>query len=67
MIDVPGWTSLFLTILFFGGLISLLVGILLEYTANAYLQTLGQPTFFVVDRSKDQLLLQFLKQTGEPP
>jgi glycosyltransferase involved in cell wall biosynthesis len=66
MIDVPGWTSLFLTILFFGGLISLLVGIVLEYMANAYLQTLGQPTFFVVDRSKDELLLRFLKRTGEP-
>ena len=61
MIDVPGWTSLFLTIVFFGGLNSLLIGIVLEYIANTFMQALGQPTFFVIDRSKDQLLLQFLK------
>ena len=66
MIEVPGWTSLFLTIVFFGGLLSLLVGIVLEYMANAYLQTLGQPTFFVVDRSKDELILEFLKRREGP-
>lgn len=55
-IEVRGWTSIFLTLMFFGGLLSLLAGIALEYLSDLHLQALGRPTYFVVDRSKDRLL-----------
>jgi glycosyltransferase involved in cell wall biosynthesis len=61
-IPVQGWASLFLAILFFGGLSALLVGINLEYMSNMILQMLGRPTFFAIDRSKDRLLLEFLQR-----
>jgi glycosyltransferase involved in cell wall biosynthesis len=56
LIILKGWTSLFLMILFFGGLISLMVAIGLEYIGNLYTQSQGKPTFFVVDRKSDKLL-----------
>lgn len=55
-IDLPGWASLIVVMLFFGGLLSLLLGIALEYLSGLYQQELGKPTFFVVDRSSDVLL-----------
>jgi glycosyltransferase involved in cell wall biosynthesis len=60
-IEVRGWTSLFLTTLFFGGLISFLLGVLLEYMSVLVLQAQGKPTFFVVDRSRDALLADHFK------
>ena len=56
LIEVRGWTSLILAIAFFGGLTSLLVGIALEYMSTLLQQAHGKPPFFVVDRSKDELL-----------
>ena len=55
-ITVRGWTSLILVTTFFGGLLSLLVGIVLEYMSTLLVQAQGKPTFFVVDRSSDDLL-----------
>jgi glycosyltransferase involved in cell wall biosynthesis len=52
-IDLPGWASLVVLILFFGGLVSLLLGMALEYLSGLYQQELGKPAFFVVDRSTD--------------
>lgn len=59
-IDVRGWTSLILTIFFFGGLISLLTSIALEYLSVLHREALGRPTFFVVDRSRDRALAEWL-------
>ncbi len=53
---VRGWTSLALGMLFFGGLTSFLIGIVLEYVTIILLQVHGKPTFFVVDRSSDAAL-----------
>jgi glycosyltransferase involved in cell wall biosynthesis len=50
---VAGWPSLFLSILFFGGLTAFLLVVTLEYLINVTLHTQGKPTFFVVDRSED--------------
>lgn len=50
---VPGWASVFVSILFFGGLIVFLLVVILEYLINVALHTQGKPTFFVVDRSVD--------------
>jgi glycosyltransferase involved in cell wall biosynthesis len=54
--EVPGWASIALLILFFGGLISLLIGVLLEYVAVIMSQSQGKPSFFVVDRWRDRHL-----------
>jgi glycosyltransferase involved in cell wall biosynthesis len=54
--EVPGWASIALLILFFGGLISLLLGVLLEYVAVIMSQSQGKPSFFVVDRYRDRHL-----------
>lgn len=63
-IQVRGWTSLILAIAFFGGLNSLLAGILLEYLSTLLLHVQGKPTFFVVDRSKDRLLEPLAERHG---
>lgn len=57
--EVRGWVSLFLAILFFGGLTALLSGIVLEYISTLVRLAQGKPTFFVVDRSRDHLLAAF--------
>jgi len=61
LVQVRGWASLVLTILFFGGLISLLLGIALEFLSDLHLQALGRPTFFVVDRSGDRALADWTR------
>ena len=61
-IVVRGWASLIVAISFFGGLTALLIGVALEYLSTVVLHTLGKPTFFVVDRSKDALLLPLAEQ-----
>lgn len=58
-IRVRGWTSLFLSVAFFGGLVSFLVGVALEYLSTLLLGAHGKPTFFVVDRSSDEIARRF--------
>lgn len=60
-IPVQGWTSLFLAILFFSGLLAVLMGIILEYISVILLHIQGKPTFFVVDRRTDKILLDYYK------
>lgn len=55
-----GWTSTILTVLFFGGLTTLLLGFTLETISEVLLSVNGKPTFFVVDRTKDKLLYSLL-------
>jgi glycosyltransferase involved in cell wall biosynthesis len=62
-IDVRGWSSLFVGIIFFGGVSALLLGIVLEYLTNIVLHTQGKPVFFQVDRSSDVLLREYFSQT----
>lgn len=62
-IAVRGWTSLFLAILFMGGLSSLLLSIVIEYLGNILLQTQGKPVFFTVDRSSDKVLQEFYNKS----
>ncbi len=56
VISIEGWASLIVCVLFFGGVITLLVSIILEYIAVILLHIQGKPTFFVVDRSNDSVL-----------
>ena len=55
-IEATGWTSLFVSIMFFGGLSALLTGVLFEYFSTVLQHAQGKPTFFVVDRDADSLL-----------
>ena len=57
--DVQGWASIVVISSFLGGLNLLLIGIVIEYMSIILLHTQGKPTFFVVDRSADKLLLDY--------
>jgi len=59
--DVRGWSSLIVAILFLGGMNLLLTSVILEYLSIVLLHTQGKPTFFVVDRSMDQVLVNYFK------
>lgn len=61
-VDARGWASLMLAISFFGGLNAFILGVALEYVSTLVLHTLGKPTFFVVDRSKDLLLQPYISK-----
>ncbi len=63
-IPVPGWTSLLLVTLFFGGLISFLAGIGLELITALVVQAKGKPAFFVIDRNKDDCLRAWAQTLG---
>lgn len=54
--DVPGWPSLFMALLFFGGVLCVLLVVLLEYSVSSALHLKGKPTFFPVDRRRDEVL-----------
>lgn len=64
LIDVRGWSSLFVGIIFFGGISALLLGIVLEYLTNIVLHTQGKPVFFEVDRSLDAVLREYFSHTS---
>jgi glycosyltransferase involved in cell wall biosynthesis len=48
-----GWASLFLVVLFFGGLSISLLSVILEYLTGIVLHIQGKPTFFIIDRGSD--------------
>lgn len=55
---IQGWASTIVTILFFGGLTSLLLGFNLESISDILLNSKGKPTFFIVDRSGDTSIIR---------
>lgn len=61
--EIKGWASLIVIVLFLGGMSLLLISILIEYISIILLHTQGKPTFFVVDRSTDKILLDYF--TGQ--
>jgi len=61
-VTVQGWTSLILTVMFFGGLIVMMLGIALQYLSTVILKMHGKPTFFTVDRSEDAALAAWFQQ-----
>lgn len=64
-IQVQGWTSLVLLILFFGGLLLFLVGVALEYLSFLVQKAHGRPVFFTIDRSADAELRGFFDATPQ--
>ena len=61
--EIKGWASLIVIVLFLGGMSLLLISIMIEYISIILLHTQGKPTFFVVDRSTDKILLDYF--TGQ--
>jgi len=59
VMDVQGWASIVVISSFLGGLSLLLIAIVIEYISIILLHTQGKPTFFLVDRSGDKLLLDY--------
>ena len=60
-IIVRGWSSLIVVNLFFGGLITFMIAVILEYISILVLSAHGKPLFFVVDRSSDKKLVEYFK------
>lgn len=54
-VPVQGWTSLFVTVAFFGGLTTFLLGLIMERLATMLTRAQGHPAFVIVDRSRDSL------------
>jgi hypothetical protein len=54
-VQVQGWTSLILAIMFFGGLSAFMLGVALQYLSTLILKAHGKPTFFPIDRSMDKV------------
>lgn len=54
-VPVQGWTSMFVTTAFFGGLTLFLLGLILERLSTMLTRAQGHPAFFIVDRSRDAL------------
>lgn len=59
VITVQGWASIVVISSFLGGMSLLLISVVIEYMSVILLHTQGKPTFFVVDRSTDNLLLEY--------
>jgi undecaprenyl-phosphate 4-deoxy-4-formamido-L-arabinose transferase len=56
---VGGWTSLILAVVFFGGIITFLIGVALEYLSFLVTNAHGRPIFFIVDRKMDAALVKY--------
>lgn len=63
-IGVGGWASLSLMILFFGGIITSMTALALEYLSTLVQASHGKPIFFVVDRSIDDGLRAYFESLG---
>jgi glycosyltransferase involved in cell wall biosynthesis len=57
-VTTEGWASLMSVNLFFGGVLAMLLGLVLEFVRTGLFHGQGKPAFFVVDRSKDAPLRQ---------
>lgn len=64
-IPIVGWTSLMLVILFFGGVTTFLVALVLEYMSILVLAAHGKPIFFTVDRATDRRLAEYFAAEGK--
>ena len=60
-IVVRGWPSLIVVNFFFGGVITFMISVILQYISILVLSAHGKPLFFVVDRSSDKKLIEYFK------
>ena len=64
---VPGWASVFVAVLFLGGLNAFLTGVVLENLSFVLMQTHGKPTFFEIDRETDEVLRAWFRREQTEP
>lgn len=62
-IPVQGWTSLIVVLSFFGGVTMFMLGVALQYLSTLVLRAHGKPAFFVIDRSRDEELARYFRQS----
>lgn len=60
-VPIRGWTSTILSVYFFSGIILFMISTLLELVSTLVQSALGKPSYFIVDRSKDQPLKDFFE------
>jgi glycosyltransferase involved in cell wall biosynthesis len=60
-ITVQGWPSLAMIACFFGGITMFMLGVTLQYLSALVLRAHGKPAFFVIDRSRDEILSRFFR------
>ena len=65
IVGVQGWTSIFVAVCASGGLISVMLGICLQYLSTLVLKAHGRPNFFTIDRSMDAEILEWLEARAE--
>jgi len=58
-VPIRGWTSTILSLYFFCGVILFMISTLLELVSTLVQSALGKPSYFIVDRSKDEPLKAF--------
>lgn len=63
--NVRGWPSLIVAITFFGGILTFMVGVALEYLSALAVQAHGKPIFFAVDRTGDAAVARFFDRTTQ--
>lgn len=61
-IGAEGWTSLFVAICMSTGLISVMMGLCLQYLSTLVLKAHGRPTFFTINRSQDVYILEWFER-----
>ena len=61
-IGAEGWTSLFVAICMSTGLISVMMGLCLQYLSTLVLKAHGRPTFFTINRSQDVDILKWFER-----
>jgi glycosyltransferase involved in cell wall biosynthesis len=61
-IIMRGWASTMLAVVFFGGLTCLISSLVLDYVVGLVHHAQGRPTFFVVNRQRDELLLPMVER-----
>lgn len=60
-INVRGWSSLFVVISFFGGVLALISSVILEYVLNIVSNAVKKPVYFEINRDSDLVIADFLK------
>jgi glycosyltransferase involved in cell wall biosynthesis len=65
-IDTPtGWPSIMVSIFFFGGFITLILAMIVEFLVTLVLSANGKPIFFTVDRSSDTRIARYFSETQQ--
>ncbi len=62
IIDLPGWTSVFVSTVFFGGASAFLLGLTLDQVYFVAQHMRGRPVFFAVDREADADVARWLAE-----